>query len=66
MFLFEYVLCGMNITCHLDNIRSHARPKYPPDVAQLCQYFEDNNSQLPDYCKWQEDPPPKPKRPGDI
>jgi hypothetical protein len=28
------------------------RPKYPQDVAIICQYFEDQKTTLPEYCKW--------------
>jgi hypothetical protein len=51
------LICGYNLFCHIDNIKSeYMRPKYPPDVAQLCQYFEDQKSELPDYCKWNDKP----------
>jgi hypothetical protein len=54
--MFEILTCGYNIFCHFDNINDLNRPKYPPDVVQLCQYFEDQKSELPDYCKWPDKP----------
>ena len=49
--MFEVVICGYNIFCHFntlhDNMRSH---KYPPDVAMLCTYFNEQKVSLPDYC----------------
>jgi hypothetical protein len=55
--MFQLLICGYNIFCHTDSFRSeYLRPKYPPDVAQLCQYFEDQKSELPDYCKWNDKP----------
>jgi len=48
------LLCGYNLSCHIGNVRDQfTQPKYPPDVAVICQYFEDQKAQLPDYCKWQ-------------
>jgi hypothetical protein len=55
--MVEVIICGYNIFCHIDNLSfQFQRPKYPPDVAQLCQYFEDQKSELPDYCKWNDKP----------
>ncbi len=63
MIIFEYILCGINIACHLRNLEDYTtRPKYPPDVAQLCQYFEEQKTTLPDYCKWGDEPKPPRKR----
>jgi hypothetical protein len=60
--MIELVICGYNIFCHANNFRHQFfRDKYPPDVAQLCQYFEDQKSELPDYCNWH-DKPFTPKR----
>ncbi len=60
--LIEYMLCGINIACHIDNLNYQLqKQKYPPDVAQLCQYFEEQKTELPDYCKWGDEPKP-PKR----
>lgn len=42
-----------------------SRPKYPPDVAVLCQYFEEQKSELPAYCKWADEPKP-PRRRSDF
>lgn len=54
--MVEMFLCGYNVFCQIDNLKYHfERPKYPPDVAQLCQYFEDQKTELPDYCKWKSD-----------
>lgn len=51
--MFETILCGYNLFCHMGNLKDNlTRPKYPPDVAVLCQYFEEQKSELPEYCKW--------------
>jgi hypothetical protein len=51
--MLEILLCGYNITCGFKAIHDMiSEPKYPPDVAQICQYFEDQKSELPEYCKW--------------
>ena len=61
--MFEILLCGYNIFCHFDTINSELqRPKYPPDVAQLCAYFEEQKTTLPDYCKWNDKPKPPRRR----
>ena len=55
--MFQLLICGYNLFCHIDNVKSeYMRSKYPPDVAELCQYFEDQKSELPDYCKWNDKP----------
>jgi hypothetical protein len=60
--MLELLFCGYNISCHFKSINDYiTRPKYPPDVAQLCQYFEEQKTELPDYCKWGDNPKP-PKR----
>ncbi len=49
--MIELLVCGYNIFCHIDNInRNMVGSKYPEDVAQLCIYFEQQKTQLPDYC----------------
>jgi len=49
--MIEVMLCGYNIFCHLNNVTEQiSRPKYPPDVAQLCTYFQEQKAKLPDYC----------------
>ncbi len=51
--MFETLLCGYNLFCHVDNLNNNfARPKYPPDVAMICKYFDDQKVELPEYCKW--------------
>jgi hypothetical protein len=51
--MIQLLICGYNIFCHVDNFKSeYLRPKYPPDVAELCYYFEEQKSELPEYCKW--------------
>ncbi len=60
--MIDYLLCGINLICHFDNIKYQVqRPKYPPDVAELCRYFEEQKTELPNYCKWGDEPKP-PKR----
>ena len=52
--MIDLIICSYNLFCHLDNIKNQfSRPKYPPDVAVLCQYFEEQRSELPEYCKWE-------------
>jgi hypothetical protein len=51
--MFEILFCGYNLSCQFDNINYIlGRPKYPPDVATLCQYFEQQRAELPEYCEW--------------
>jgi len=54
--MIDILLCGYNISCHFNNINYYGRSKYNPDVAQLCQYFEEQKSKLPDYCQWKTEP----------
>jgi hypothetical protein len=64
--MFELFFCGYNLFCHIDNVKhTFSRPKYPPDVAQLCYYFEEQKSELPEYCKWKSDVKP-PRRRSDF
>ena len=52
--MIDLIICSYNLFCHLDNIENQfSRPKYPPDVAVLCQYFEEQRSELPESCKWE-------------
>jgi hypothetical protein len=61
--MIETFLCGYNLFCHLSNITNQvSRPKYPPDVALLCTYFEEQKSELPEYCKWGDVPKPPRRR----
>jgi hypothetical protein len=61
--MLDYILCGMIISCHLNNLKYNiGRPKYPPDVVELCQYFESQKTELPDYCKWEDKPKPPRRR----
>lgn len=54
--MIDLIICGFNLTCQFDNINNHfSRPKYPPDVATLCRYFEEQKSELPEYCKWKDE-----------
>lgn len=64
--MLTLILCGYSLSCQVDNIKDHfVRPKYPPDVVQLCQYFEEQKSELPAYCKWGDEPKP-PRRRSDF
>lgn len=64
--MLQFLICSYNIFCHIDNIMNeYSRPKYPPDVALVCQYFEEQKTELPDYCKWH-DEPFVPKRRSDF
>jgi hypothetical protein len=60
--MFEILLCWWNLNCHFNNIRYSQRPKYPPDVAMLCQYFEDQKVELPEYCEWKSEITPPRRR----
>mgnify|MGYP006291717293 CR=1 FL=1 len=54
--MLEFLMCG-TISCQYQVIKeSIYGPKYPPDVAHLCQYFEEQKTELPDYCKWHDQP----------
>jgi hypothetical protein len=49
--MIELLVCSYNIFCHIDNIKDNmVQSKYPKDVVQLCTYFEQQKTQLPDYC----------------
>ena len=51
--MIEVLVCGYNIFCHIDNFKfEFGRSKYPLDVAEVCKYFEEQKSELPEYCKW--------------
>jgi hypothetical protein len=61
--MIEVFFCGYNLFCHLDNVKHNlTRPKYPPEVATLCKYFEEQKSELPEYCKWGDEPKPPRRR----
>ena len=61
--MVETILYGYNLFCHMNNLKDNfTRPKYPPDVAQLCYYFESQKAELPDYCKWQDSIQPPRRR----
>lgn len=54
--MIEILMCGYNLTCSMNTINDiMGRPKYPPDVSVLCQYFADNKVELPEYCIWKTD-----------
>ena len=49
--MIDFLVCGYNIFCHLGNINDNmVKSKYPQDVVQLCTYFEEQKTQIPDYC----------------
>jgi len=49
--MIELLVCGYNIFCHIGNINNAlTENKYPLDVVQLCTYFEEQKTKLPDYC----------------
>jgi hypothetical protein len=55
--MIDILFCGYNLSCQFDFIKDQlSRPKYPPDVALVCQYFEEQKSELPQYCKWKSEP----------
>ena len=55
--MIQLLICGYNIFCHINIVKSeYSRPKYPPDNAIICQYFEEQKAELPDYCKWNDKP----------
>jgi uncharacterized protein YozE (UPF0346 family) len=61
--MLDFIFCANNLTCHINGIFDQlSRPKYPRDVAPLCQYFEEQKSELPEYCKWGDEPKPPRKR----
>ena len=54
--MLEFLMCG-TIRCQYNIVKDLVSgPKYPSDVAHLCQYFEDQKTELPDYCKWHDQP----------
>ena len=61
--MFDFLLCGFNLTCQFDNVKYYfGGPKYPPDVATICYYFEEQKTELPEYCKWKSDTQPPRRR----
>lgn len=61
--MIELLMCGFNLSCGLSTLKEMtATPKYPPDVAQLCYYFEEQKAELPDYCKWKSEVKPPRRR----
>jgi len=55
--MIDALICGLNIFCHVSNLQDRIKEsKYPPDVASLCFYFEEQKAELPDYCKWKQEP----------
>ena len=61
--MFEAFLCGYNFFCHAHNFLDKIqKPKYPPNVAQLCYYFEEQKSELPEYCRWKSEVKPPRRR----
>jgi len=49
--MLEIFLCGMNLSCQIESVQNQLNgPKYPPDVAELCYYFEKQKTDLPEYC----------------
>jgi hypothetical protein len=61
--MFEVLICGYNLFCHLDNIRANIyNSKYPKDVAELCYYFEEQKTELPEYCFYKSESKPPRRR----
>lgn len=61
--MIDLLFCGFNLSCGVSTILDMTRqPKYPPDVAVLCQYFEEQKSELPDYCEWKSNVKPPRRR----
>jgi hypothetical protein len=55
--MLELLFCGNNLTCGFGTIKDWiSGPKYPPDVAQICMYFEEQKEKLPEYCKFKQEP----------
>ena len=51
--MIDLLFCGFNLSCSASRLIEMTRqPKYPPDVAVLCQYFEEQKVKLPEYCEW--------------
>jgi hypothetical protein len=54
--VFDFLFCGFNLSCQYHSIQQYFdTPKYPTDVAMICQYFEEQKAEFPDYCKWKSD-----------
>lgn len=51
--MIDFLLCGANLICQYNLLK---QPKYPPDVAVICHYYEEQKVQLPEYCKWYQPP----------
>ena len=49
--MFDFLLCGNVISCHLDNIKDLLNnQKYSKDHEVVCKYFKEQKVELPDYC----------------
>jgi hypothetical protein len=46
--MIDFLFCGYNIFCHLKNINPH---RYPPEIAELCEFISKDGQELPDYCQ---------------
>ena len=61
--MFDLILCGFSLSCQINNIKYYFNTsKYPPDVADICRYFEEQKTELPEYCKWKSEIQPPRKR----
>lgn len=54
----DFLLCYTNLTCHFDNFKDLLTgTKYSPEVADVCQYYEQQKLKLPEYCITKVSPP---------
>ena len=50
--MIELLFCGYNIFCHFKNIQDALNPhRYPPEIAELCEFLNKDVQELPDYCQ---------------
>lgn len=55
--MVDLLLCGWSLSCHFRNLQDIiSGPKYPSEVAEICQYFDKQRIELPDYCKFEVKP----------
>ena len=49
--MLELLFCGYNLSCHFRTIDSFSGiEKYPKDHYVVCQYFDENKLEKPEYC----------------
>jgi hypothetical protein len=54
----DFLFCYNDLTCHFDNFKNlFTGSKHPTEVVEVCQYYETQRFELPDYCVVKLQPP---------